>query len=349
MTSARPHPARRALLISIAGAILTLGAACISLMSGPVSLPLPDVLRALLSWTGLMEKDMSAMARDIVLLVRLPRTVLAALAGGALSVAGAVFQVLLRNVLAEPYILGVSSGAAVGALIAMSTGIAALFWGAIPLSAFLGASLVVVVVHILARARAQNDSNTLLLVGVMVGAFLSAIILALVSTVGDPVRNALFWLLGYLGHATPATISIVAPVVLLVCGILFVKSHTLNVLALGDEQASHLGLDARRVSLLLYLAASMLTASVVSFSGSIGFVGLIIPHLLRRTAGPDHRVLLPGAFFFGAAFLIISDIVARSVLSPVELPVGAVTAALGAPVFIWMLWKGDGLGSAKLD
>lgn len=344
MTTARPHPARRALLISTAGAILALGAACVSLMSGPVSIPLPDVLRVLFGWSGLTEKASSSTAKDIVLLVRLPRTVLAALAGGALSVAGAVFQVLLRNVLAEPYILGVSSGAAVGALLAMSTGAAALFWGAIPLSAFLGASFVVAAVHVLARARAQTDSNTLLLVGVMVGAFLSAIILALVSTIGDPVRNALFWLLGYLGHATPATITIVAPVVLIVCLALFARSHTLNVLALGEEQASHLGLESRRISMLLYLAASLLTAAVVSFSGSIGFVGLIVPHLLRRTAGPDHRILLPGAFFFGAAFLIISDIVARSILSPVELPVGAVTAALGAPVFVWMLWRGEGAG-----
>lgn len=268
--------------------------------------------------------------------VRLPRMLLALIVGGGLSLAGVIFQVLLRNVLADPYILGVSGGASVGALIAIATGISGMMLFAQPLLAFAGAACVVLIVYGLgARGRVQD--NTLLLSGVMIGAFLSAIILALVSTLDRPVRSALFWLIGYLGNATMTEVLILMPVVLPLALLALLMAGRMNVLALGDTAAQHLGVSTRGATLQLYGVASLITAAVVSFSGAIGFVGLIIPHMCRRLFGPDHRLLLPAAFMAGASFLIISDIVARSVLAPVELPVGAVTAALGAPVFIYIL------------
>ncbi|MDT8322728.1 MAG: iron chelate uptake ABC transporter family permease subunit, partial [Bacteroidota bacterium] len=205
-----------------------------------------------------------------------------------------------------------------------------------PLLAFVGATLVVVVVYSLgARGRVQD--NTLLLSGVMIGAFLSAVILALVSTLDRPVRSALYWLIGFLGNATMNEIFILLPVVLPLTLWALLLAGRMNVLALGSAAARHLGVSPRATTLQLYMIASLITAAVVSFSGAIGFVGLIIPHMCRRLFGPDHRLLLPASFLTGASFLIISDIVARSMLAPSELPVGAVTAALGAPVFIYIL------------
>jgi iron complex transport system permease protein len=171
----------------------------------------------------------------------------------------------------------------------------------------------------------------------MIGAFLSAIILGLVSTMDRPVRSALFWLIGYLGNATMTEVAILLPGVSILFLVLFFFAGRMNILALGVEAANHLGLSVRKQQAFLYVLASLMTALVVSFAGAIGFIGLLVPHTVRRLYGPDHRLLLPVSFFLGASFLIISDLIARTVISPSELPVGAVTAALGAPLFIYLL------------
>ncbi|MBN1447613.1 MAG: iron ABC transporter permease [Bacteroidetes bacterium] len=315
------------------GAIL-LACVLLSLRIGAFDLTFAD-LYGVLFHSAAHDEGMES-ARAVFLDIRIPRMLLALFVGGGLSVAGVIFQVLLRNVLADPYILGVSGGASVGALIALATGISGVFLLAQPLFAFAGALVVVIAVYVLASQGRAGD-NTLLLSGVMIGAFLSAIILALVSTMERPVRNALYWLVGYLGGATMQEVAILTPIVLVLVVFAVLSAGQMNVIALGDEAAQHLGVSARRMQFFLYLIASLLTAAAVSFSGAIGFVGLIVPHLCRRLFGPDHRLLLPAAFLGGAAFLILSDILARSLLHPSELPVGAVTAALGAPVFIYVM------------
>jgi iron complex transport system permease protein len=296
-----------------------------------------QILHELAAWAGMESRSADANIHSVIIDIRLPRILLAALAGGGLSLAGVVFQALLRNVLAEPYILGVSGGASVGALVAITTGIGAGFFAAIPLFAFAGGACVVLLVYFLGARLRMGDSNSLLLSGVMVGAFCSAAILGLITMVGDPLRNAMFWLLGYLGNATMDAVLIVAPVVLLLALGLFLVAHSINAISLGQEQASHLGVQVKALSTLLYAAASLLSAIVVSFAGTIGFVGLIVPHACRRLFGSDHRVLLPSAFFSGAMFLVFSDLLARTLFFPMELPVGAVTAAIGAPLFISLL------------
>ncbi len=280
----------------------------------------------------------SETSRAVLLDIRLPRVLLAIIVGSGLSVAGVVFQALLRNPLAEPYILGVSGGASVGALTAIALGFH-LFNVGTPLAAFLGALLVVVLVYTFGKRRGQLDTNALLLSGVMIGAFLSAIILVLVSLIGQPIRNALLWLLGNLASADLRSIAIVAPIALGASILIYVQARRFNLIATGDEVALQLGVEVDRVKRFSYFLASLVTGSVVAVSGAIGFVGLIIPHVCRMLFGPDHRLLVIASFLMGGIFLVVADIVARTVLAPNELPVGAVTAAIGAPFFIYLLKK----------
>jgi iron complex transport system permease protein len=332
MNVSRAVTAGRSLRVTATYALFALACALLSLRIGSFSISFGEMMPLLLSG----ESPESETFRAVLLDIRIPRILAAMFVGGGLAVAGVVFQVLLRNVLADPYILGVSSGAAVGALLAIATGISALFLAAQPLLAFGTALLVVAAVYRLGLRGAQ-ESNTLLLSGVMIGAFLSAIILGLVSTMDRPIRTALFWLVGYLGNSGMPEILVVAPGVTVLTTIVFFLAGRMNVLALGADAAAHLGLPVRRMQAGLYVAASLLTAMVVSIAGAIGFIGLLVPHVVRKLHGPDHRILLPVSFFLGAAFLIISDLIARTILSPNELPVGAVTAALGAPLFIYLL------------
>lgn len=306
----------------------------ISIRVGAFNLSYSDIAELLFGSAGTGTQHGAAEA--VLMQIRIPRVMLALLVGGGLSVAGVIFQVLLRNVLADPYILGVSGGASVGALTAIATGISGAFLLAQPLFAFAGALAAVAVVYALGYNGRAGD-NSLLLSGVMIGAFLSAIILALVSTMERPLRSALYWLIGYLGNARMEEILILLPVVLVLVVVSALMTGRMNILALGTEAARHLGVSVRILQPLLYGIASLLTAVVVSFSGAIGFVGLVIPHICRRLFGPDHRLLLPASFLAGASFLVLSDILARVLLSPAELPVGAVTAVIGAPVFIYVM------------
>ncbi len=334
MTTHAPLTAGKTARVLVMLGVLLLISVLVSLRIGTFDLSYRDLFSILFSSAG--GHGAGESARAVLMEIRLPRVLLALLVGGGLSIAGAIFQVLLRNVLADPYILGVSGGASVGALIALATGMSGMFLLAQPLFAFIGALLAVAAVYALA-SRGRSGDNTLLLSGVMIGAFLSAVILALVSTMDSPLRNALFWLIGYLGNATLREVVILFPIVGVLLMISLLAAARMNVLALGTEAASHLGVGVDRLQPILYVVASLMTAAVVAFSGAIGFVGLIVPHICRRLFGPDHRLLLPASFLGGASFLIFSDIVARSVLHPAELPVGAVTAALGAPVFIYVM------------
>lgn len=277
------------------------------------------------------------------ILLRLPRVLLGAMAGAGLSVVGVALQASLRNPLAEPYVLGVSGGAALGATIAIVLGLAASTWlGAslLPIFALLGGLAAVVFVHGLAREKGHSSSATLLLVGVVVNAFASALITFMKSTVSAEKSQALlFWLVGFLDAPRPATLVFVAIYTLLGTVLILRDAPRLNLLALGDETAGSLGVDVRGLSHRTLFASSLVVGAVVSVTGLIGFVGLVVPHALRRIVGPDARVLVPTSFFAGAAFLVGCDLASRLAFHKLGTipPVGAVTALVGGPVLVWLL------------
>lgn len=272
--------------------------------------------------------------RSILVDIRLSRVLLAALVGAALSGAGTAFQAVLRNPLADPYILGVSGGAALGAaLVGVSSSVTVA--AGRPLAAFAGAVLTLLLLFRLARVRGRTGSVTLLLAGVMLNAIDSAIILFLMTT-GDPSRfqGVLFYLVGSVGSVpwpwlAAAALPTVAGLVLLGA-----FSHRLNVMTLGEEEAGHLGLDVEKTTWTVVVAASLVTAAAVAFTGLVGFVGLVVPHACRSVVGPDHRVLLPAAVIAGAGFVVLADTLARTAMAPLELPVGVITALVGGPMFL---------------
>lgn len=281
--------------------------------------------------------------RQILLDVRLPRVLLALLVGAALSGAGATYQAILRNPLADPYVLGISGGAALGVVLLAGLGGSGALASpmARPLAAFAGAIATVALLFGLARLGGRTETTTLLLVGVVLNAFDSALIL-LVMSVSDATRfqEALFFLMGYFPASPPwssvAVSALVIPMGLLA---LLALSHTFNVLSLGAEEASGLGVRVERATWAGVIAASLLIATSVAFAGIVGFVGLIVPHAVRSLVGPDHRWLLPGSILAGGAFLVLADAAARSALAPTEMPVGVLTALLGGPFFLVLLFR----------
>jgi iron complex transport system permease protein len=272
-------------------------------------------------------------AEVIVLRIRLPRIALAAVVGFALATAGVVMQGFFRNPMADPSIVGVSAGAAVGAVavIALSLSVPFGLQGA----AFVGAVLAALVVYLLATEGGRTPVATLLLAGIAVQTFLGAVVSYLLLQAGESLERAVFWLMGHLHDSTWAEVGVALPVALAGFAVLAVYARDLNVLLLGEAEAHSLGIEVERTKLLLLVVASLLTAAAVSVAGVIGFVGLVVPHVLRLLVGPDHRILLPTSALAGAAFLVATDTVAR--MGPAELPVGIVTAALGAPFFLYLL------------
>ncbi len=324
-------------------AILTAGFACaffVSLSTGPVEIPPGQILRALVD--GHAEGTSGDPAARVVLTLRLPRAVLGALVGGALSSSGVAFQALLRNPLADPYILGVSGGAAVGAMTArlLLPGDSFL---PLPLCAFLGAAFAASAVFLLARRRSGVSRERLILMGVIVGAFLNAMIMMMVA-LAPPGRipGAVYWLMGDLSLGTPERVGLLSPYVAAGVAVLFLLSRGMDLLLLGDEAAFQSGLPVERVKTAVYLTASLLAGSVVAVSGLIGFVGLIVPHGARSIVGASHRRLLPASLLLGGGFLIAADVIARVAGPSGELPVGAVTALLGAPFFLVLLRRDGG-------
>jgi iron complex transport system permease protein len=278
--------------------------------------------------------------RLIVLDLRLPRILLGILVGGALAVSGASFQALLRNPLADPFVLGVSSGAAVGSLLALI--IAPQFPLITPLGAFLGAGVTISGVYFLGRRDGQLDSTTLLLGGIISASFLSAIVMFLITTLaGRDLRGIVFWLMGDLSTPVQPGIQLILATGLLAgIGAIYTTSADLNLLLTGEREAIHLGVDVTRVKLVVYVSASLLTALAVSVSGVVGYVGLLVPHAVRLLFGSDYRLLIPASALGGAIALVLADTLARTAVPPTELPVGAVTAIIGAPYFIYLLRRG---------
>jgi iron complex transport system permease protein len=318
----------------------------IALKLGAVQVSLYGLGRDLISVLLHQSSSISTDYGMIVVDIRLPRILLAVIVGASLSVAGTSFQALLRNPLADPYVLGISGGASVGAVLALmfenQLAVSPEFAGLItPLGAFLGAAITIAGVYLLGRREGQIDSTTLLLGGVITASFLQAIIMFLMSTMaGGNLRGASYWMMGSLS-SLPAKglLYLVGVGFLVAAGAIYTTASDLNLLLAGEKEAMHLGVDVPRVRIVVYVAASILTGFAVSVSGTIGYVGLLVPHAMRMIFGSDHRMLLPASAFGGAIALVIADTLARTVVAPSELPVGAVTAIVGAPFFIYLLRK----------
>jgi len=301
-----------------------------------------DLLSVILHRTSAISTDYGMIVIDI----RLPRILLAIFVGASLSVAGTSFQALLRNPLADPYVLGVSSGAALGAVlaliiephVALPAAVAALLT---PLGAFLGAAATIASVYVLGRREGRLDTSTLLLAGIITASFLSAIIIFLMTTlVSRDLHGMQFWLMGDLSISLQRNLRWILGVTFAIAAVaIYTTAGDLNLLLSGEKEAMHLGVDVPRVRLVVYIAASILTGLAVSVSGAIGYIGLLVPHVMRWIFGSDHRVLIPTAAFGGAIALVIADTLARTVVAPAEIPVGAMTALAGAPLFIYLLRK----------
>ena len=302
--------------------LLALVAAClVSLFAGAVPLSAHDV------WS-------SGIFR-----LRLARTALGAVAGAGLSVAGVVFQAILRNPLAEPYVLGVSSGAGLGAALAIVLGLGAAGAWTLPAAAFAGVLATILLVYALARTSTGTAPvQTLLLSGVVVSAVLGSILMFVVSVApAEKLHGIVWWLLGNLQVFDWGLLRVVSAVVAAGLAVSVLLARDLNLMALGEEPAAHLGLDVPRTRKLFFLLASLMTGATVAACGLIGFVGLIVPHTVRLVAGPDHRRLVPASALAGAAFLVLADAVARTIIAPREVPIGVVTAILGGPFFLGLL------------
>lgn len=270
-----------------------------------------------------------------IIFLRIMRILTGIVAGAGLAVSGIVLQSILRNSLAEPYLLGTSSGAGLGAVIALIMGVSGLY---IPLAAFIGALLSIILVYNLAKQNNKIQEQSLILSGVIVSVALSAIIVFLISLSGnEALRGITWWLWGSLYTSNLGLLFIVSLIVLGGIIIIYVFSQDLNAISIGEEEAVHLGIDIEAVKKLLILVASLITASLVSICGIIGFVGLIIPHMMRLVVGPNHKILIPATCLAAAIFMVTCDTISRCVFPPLEIPIGVITALVGAPVFIILL------------
>ena len=324
--------------IGICGLLLLalVGIVIVASLFGSERLPLLNSLCAL---TGRSNCGLSAEQLAILYEIRLPRVSLAGVVGMCLAAAGAGYQALLRNPLAEPYLLGVSNGAAVGTMLAM------VFFGAHewsrPLLAFGGAIIASAVVYQLARGRAGATPDRLILAGVIVTTFLSSAIVFL-TVLMDATRicSFTFWLLGDLSGTSSRLLTMALVGVVIGVVVLMFTARSLNLMMLGERDAFDLGVEVGRIRLLVFLAASVLVGSSVAASGSVGYVGLVVPHLVRLSFGSDNRMVIPASALAGASFVIVADTMARTLIAPRELPVGAITALIGAPLFIYLLRRG---------
>jgi iron complex transport system permease protein len=275
----------------------------------------------------------------VVLEIRLPRVLLAGLVGAALATAGATYQGLFRNPLADPYLIGVAQGASLGAVVGflLPAGWSVAGFGFIPLLAFIGALLATFTVYMLARVGKTLPVTTLILSGVALSALLGSIVSYLIITSGEAMHGIIFWLMGSFSLSQWSEVGVVLPYIAVGTGVIIVFARLLNVMQLDEEQAQQLGVNVERLKLILLAAATLITAASVSFVGTIGFVGIIIPHAVRIIWGADHRFLLPLSVLTGAIFMVLADLAARMLLSPTEIPIGVITAICGAPFFLYLL------------
>lgn len=317
---------------------------------GPVKIPFVDTIKMILAKLPFLNKiietsEINEAHSRILFVVRIPRVLGATLVGMALAGAGVVFQGVLRNPLAEPYVLGISSGAAFGATLMIVTGVSFTFLGltAVSIGAFIGAIVTMYVVYNIARVGMKSSVTTLLLSGIAVSFLLSSMVSLMIALNRDQVERIIFWTMGSLSSVKMSQIGVIYIPILLCVALFLFFSRDLNVMLLGEDSATSMGIDVVLLRKILLVTASIATAFSVSVSGIIGFVGLIIPHAMRIIFGPNHKYLIPASILAGAIFLIISDTIARTIVAPGQLPLGVITAIIGAPYFIFLLYKNNSL------
>jgi iron complex transport system permease protein len=339
---------RRTVLVVLVGLLLL--AFLLAVALGTVWIP-PRTTVRLLAWKlGLIDapEDVPTSTAVILFELRIPRVLLGMLVGSALAAAGALFQALFRNPMADPAIIGVSSGAALGSIVAILLGGGVLLGGlAVPLAGFAGALAVALLVYRLGRLGSAVQVGTLLLAGIAVAAVLSAVISLIMSFSGEQVRSIYFWLLGGLAGRGWNSLAVAAPLVAVGLAMALFGVRDLNAMALGEERAGQLGVEVERFKRRTLATGALLAAAAVSVAGVIGFVGLMTPHILRLVLGADHRRVLPASVLGGAAFMVLADLAARTMLAPEEIPVGALTALLGGPFFLFLLRRERSLAAPR--
>lgn len=334
----RPAPAMAAFAMLAVAAV-------VSVTTGAADLPVRGVVLEVVDRIPLLEVDsgFTARQRDVLWQLRAPRMVIGAVVGAALAVAGAAYQGVFRNPLADPYLLGVAAGAGLGATLAIITGLAST--PLLPAAAFAGALVAVIVTYGLAKlGGAGRTTATLILAGVAVASFFTALQTYVQQTSSDTVREVFAWILGRLATFGWSEVLLVVPFVAVSAAVIVAHRRHLDVLAVGEGEAAALGLDVGRVRVLVVLAATLATAAAVAVAGLIGFVGIIVPHAVRLLTGASYRVIVPLSLVGGAAFLVFADIAARTIVSPAELPIGVITAFFGAPFFAMILARSRGAG-----
>ncbi len=330
----------------VGGIAAALGAVVLGLWLGPVSIPPGRVMLELLDRLPVIDIDsgLSVSDRAIVWDLRAPRVVLGLLVGGLLAGSGAAYQGVFRNPLADPYLLGIAAGAGLGATLAIVSGVGDGIGvvDPVPLAAFVGALVAVAAAGMLGTRRGRSGTaSTLILAGVAVASFLTAVQTYVQQRHAESLRQVYSWLLGRLSTSGWGEVGLLAPYAVACVVVLTLSVGALDVLAVGDDEAASLGMRPRRVRLVVLGAASLGAAAAVAVSGLIGFVGLIVPHVVRRLTGVSHRQVIPLSFLFGGAFLVLTDIAARTVQAPAELPIGVITAFIGAPFFLLILRRGS--------
>jgi iron complex transport system permease protein len=334
MIFVKPYRATLLLIGMIAG-LMMLSFVCMAI--GPTSISFKQTVKIL--WHALFGSSPSyqGIAGRIILSIRLPRVILGALIGASLAVAGSVFQALIRNPLGDPYILGVSSGAVLGSVIGFSLGMGATFFGA-QLSSFVGALLAIAIVYKVASIGGKIHTTRLILAGVIISAFFSAIAMFTFSvSESSTVKGILFWMMGDLSSQSLGNVAAAAPSLIIGMVLLYLFSGKLNLIMVSEENALQLGVEVERVKKASFLLCSFITGAAVAVSGAIGFIGLVVPNMVRFLWGSDLRLHIPLSAISGAALLMVSDTLARTLMAPAEMPVGVITAAIGAPLFIFLL------------
>ena len=323
-------------------AAVTLAVVMLCVCLGSVSLPLKDTMLTLARGALGRPQDTTSLAASIILPVRLPRILCVAAVGAALSLCGAAMQGLLKNPLADGSTMGVSSGASLGAVIALAFGVAVPglpFAGTTVLAVVFAFGSLLLILGVAYRLDSSLSTNTIILLGVIFSMFASSISSFIITFAGEKVKSIMFWTLGSLQGSSYQNAALLY-IALTVCGtVLLCQARELNAFAVGEDNARNVGVDVRRVKLTVLICVSVLIGVCVSVSGTIGFVGLVTPHMLRRLTGPNHKRLLPASLFGGAVFLLLADLLARTVLNPRELPIGVVTSFVGSIVFVYIFWR----------
>ncbi|OMF53431.1 ABC transporter permease [Paenibacillus sp. FSL R5-0490] len=332
------------LLAYVTAAAFLLCAMLMGISIGTVSIHPMTIIRVISAeiFPFVSLENTDSMHANIIMDIRLPRVLLAGLVGASLAIAGAAFQGLLRNPLADPYTIGVSSGASLGAVLTLFFGLSIPFAGmfTLPLFSIFFSFLTIFAVLLFARNIERSMKvETIILTGIIFSSFLGALISLMIALTGEELRQIIGWLLGSVSMRGWAYINIILPFFVIGAVLLLVNSKELNAMSFGEEKARHIGVDVQKRKMMVLIAGSILTGAAVAVSGTIGFVGLVIPHLARMLWGPDHRHLLPLSILVGAGFLIIADLVSRTIIAPAELPIGVITALIGAPAFGVILMK----------